>query len=137
MSANTLKIAAGQIVDQFGALQNVLLTWSGADINYDEPGSVRFAAYENEAESTRKNRKYLFVMPISEIDTLTMFTKDGNVAVEISEASWQLASEKKFIPSRIFDDRDNPQMQLHSLTDLNFQIIDIPAPEFLLSRSKK
>lgn len=114
-----LKVATFQYTDRFGTLQNAYLTWSGADINYGSDGSVRFACFENEAEAGRNNRKELFVMPITAENVVAMFTRQGVVAIEVSEASWELAQEVKFIPSRILDEDDQPQMVNQSLTDLN------------------
>lgn len=117
-----LKVATFQYTDRFGTLQTAYLTWSGADINYGSDGSVRFACFENEAEAMRGNRKELFVMPITAQHVAEMFTRQGVVAFEVSDASWELAQELKFIPSRILDENGEPEMVNHSLTDLDAAI---------------
>lgn len=125
-----LKIATLQFTNRFGGTENALLTWSGADINYGNAGSVRFGVYENADEWARGNRKDTFVLPISEAEVLAMFQRTGNVALEISEASWTLAETTPFIQSRVIDAETGvPSMSLFSLSELNAQITDIGFPE--------
>jgi hypothetical protein len=131
MSEQTgLQIAQFQYVDIFGATQNALMTWAGADINYGKNGSIRFDIFENEAEWQRDNRKQTFVMPITAEDVLLMFQQTGNVALEISNLSWQMAQERRFISSRIEEDGVF-KMTPHSLTELNAEIIDVGIPDGL------
>jgi hypothetical protein len=129
-----LKVATFQYVNQFGAIQNAFMTWLGADINYgtgsDGGGSVRFAVYENAAEAARNNRKDVFVMPVTPAEIMQMFTRQGVVALEVSNASWELAADKKFIYSRVLDEEtEELQMIAHSLEDLEATVTDIGIPE--------
>ena len=127
-----LKIATLQFVNRFGGTENALLTWSGADINYGKAGSVRFGVFENADEWARGNQKDTFVLPITEAEVLAMFQRTGNVALEISEASWDLAATTPFIRSRVIDQESGePVINLFSLTDLDAVIIDIGIPEGL------
>lgn len=124
-----LKIAKFKIVDRFGRTDNCLLTWAGADINYGRAGSIRFAVFENEAEWQRGNQKDTFVLPITPEEVLGMFTRSGVVAIEISDASWELAQSTKFITSRV----ENPEtgaitFEQFSLTDLQAEIVDVGIP---------
>jgi len=119
-----LKIATFTYTDQAGATQNALMTWKGADIDLHQNGSVRFAVFENAEEQARANIKTQFTMPITPTDVMTMFNKIGNVALEISDVSWEQAKATKFIPSRVMVD-EVPTMTLHSLEDLKAEIIDI------------
>lgn len=125
-----LKIAKFRFIDHFGATQNALMTWSGADINYGRDGSVRFAVFENAAEQARNLPKAEFVMPIGANQVLAMFGRSGVVALEISEASWSLAAVTKFVPTR----RENPEtgeifIEFCSLKELDAEIVDIGLPE--------
>ena len=125
-----LKIATLRFTNRFGGTENALLTWSGADINYGKAGSVRFGVYENADEWARGNQKDTFVLPISEAEVLAMFQRTGNVALEISEASWALAETTPFIQSRVIDAETGvPSMSLFSLSELNAVITDIGLPE--------
>jgi len=128
--AEGLQIAKFQYTDTYGATQNALMTWAGADINYGKPGSIRFDVFENEAEWQRDNRKTMCVMPITAEDVLLMFSQNGNVALSISDVSWELAKERQFIPSRV-EDNGTFKMGNHSLTDLNAELIDVGVPESL------
>lgn len=124
-----LKIAKFRIVDRFGRSENCLLSWSGADINYGKAGSIRFAVFENEAEYARNNQKDTFVLPISAEEVLAMFQRVGNVALEISDASWDLAQSTKFITSRVEDSETGTiTFEQFSLTDLQADIIDVGIP---------
>lgn len=123
-----LKIATFQYIDQAGATQNALMTWKGADIDLHQSGSVRFAVYENAIEQKRRNIKDVFVMGITPTDVMTMFTKIGNVALEVSDVCWDQARVTKFIPSRVIETLNGIEtvsMALHSLDDLKATITDI------------
>lgn len=125
-----LKIATLQFTNRFGGVENALLIWAGADINYGRAGSVRFAVFENADEWARGNQKATFVLPITEAEVLAMFQRIGNVALEISDASWDLAATTKFIPSRVINDETGePETKQFSLTDLRAEITDIGLPE--------
>lgn len=125
-----LKIATFEFVNQYGGREQALLAWKGAEINYGFDGWIRFAVFENEAERQRNNPKSVLAMPITAADVLAMFQRTGNVALEISDASWDPALATKFIPSRVEDPESGEvTMQAFSLADLDALIVDVGVPE--------
>lgn len=125
-----LKTATFSKTNQFGATENVYLTWKKiveADIAIG--GRIGFGAFENAAESSRNNYKAVYEMPVSQSEILGMFAQTGNVAIVISDVSWGLAQTTKFIPDYVLNEETNRyEMVMKSLNDLNAVITDIGNP---------
>jgi hypothetical protein len=125
-----LKIAEFTLTNRFGGTENIYLTWKKImDADFDNGGSVAFAAYENEDEAGRRNPKDLYKMPVTQQQILGMFAQSGTVALVISDVCWTLANSVKFIPDFTLNvETGNYEESLKSLDDLNATITDIGNP---------
>lgn len=127
-----LKIAQFEFTNQYGGREQAVLAWKGAEINYGFDGWIRFAVFENENERQRNNPKGILLMPITSADVFAMFQRIGNVALEISDASWDLALTTSFIPNRVENkETGEVTMELFSLHAIEAQLIDVGIPEGL------
>jgi hypothetical protein len=125
-----LKVATFTKTNQFGGTENIYLTWKKIlDADIAVGGLIGFGVYENANESARNNHKDIYRMPITQSDILGMFAQTGNVAIVISDVSWNLALTTPFIPDFVLNEEFNRyEMVLKSLTDLNATVTDIGNP---------
>jgi hypothetical protein len=125
-----LKIAEFTLTNRYGGTENIYLTWKKImDADFDNGGSVAFAAYENEDEAGRRNQKDLYKMPVTHQQILGMFAQSGTVALVISDVCWTLANSVKFIPDFTLNvETGSYEESLKSLDDLNATITDIGNP---------
>lgn len=125
-----LKIAEFTLTNRYGGTENIYLTWKKImDADFDNGGSVAFAAYENADEAGRRNQKDLYKMPVTHQQILGMFAQSGTVALVISDVCWALADSVKFIPDFTLNvETGSYEESLKSLDDLNATITDIGNP---------